>query len=359
MPNRSPRVAIAGGGPAGAAVACLLARAGFAVSVFESSARQRDRIGETLPPSATGLLQRMGLYSAGFAERHAASYGVRCAWGGEAPEDRDFLREPHGPGWVVDRAIFERDLTDFARTSGADWQTGSTLRRPCWQDGQWWFTVHRGGKDAVCQADFLIDATGRRRAIARSLSVPEVAHDDLVGIARTFAPTLECVPEKLTLIEAVPAGWWYSAVLPGGRLMIVFFTDRDLPSSGQARSPRGFCELLRQTHLTRQRLCAGRYRALSQIRTLAAGTTELSAAAGPRWLAVGDAAGALDPLTAHGIVAALGSAYYAACAVIDGQPLIYAELLQNVYAGYRTALRQYYALERRWPHEPFWMRRHK
>jgi flavin-dependent dehydrogenase len=81
-------------------------------------------------------------------------------------------------------------------------------------------------------------------------------------------------------------------------------------------------------------------------------------------IAVGDAASRFDPISAQGIVKALRSGIFASYAVADwlrrGDPAglrRYRTLVQREFAAYRRTLRDYYALEQRWPDRPFWQRR--
>ncbi len=58
-------VIVAGGGPAGAATATHLARAGRAVLLLERARFPRDKpCGEFLSPPVRGLLQELGVYPA-------------------------------------------------------------------------------------------------------------------------------------------------------------------------------------------------------------------------------------------------------------------------------------------------------
>jgi len=80
---------------------------------------------------------------------------------------------------------------------------------------------------------------------------------------------------------------------------------------------------------------------------------------------VGDAGLCYDPISGDGVVKALRSGVFASYAIADwlrcGDPRglsRYRLVLQRAFATYRGALREYYALEQRWPDSPFWRRRH-
>jgi flavin-dependent dehydrogenase len=90
----------------------------------------------------------------------------------------------------------------------------------------------------------------------------------------------------------------------------------------------------------------------------------LSRVVGERWLAVGDAASACDPLLSQGIMKALHDGVAAARAVAtclagagEAPLLAYQE---DVFARFRQSLRlrqHLYGLERRWWQAPFWQHR--
>src|SRR3954451_3324557 len=99
---------IVGGGLAGVAAAVTLARGGCSVTLLESQAEPAWKIGETLAPEALQELRRLGLHAAAERAPHLASPGIRSAWGAPHLADKDFIMNPHGCGWQVDRAEFEK-----------------------------------------------------------------------------------------------------------------------------------------------------------------------------------------------------------------------------------------------------------
>jgi flavin-dependent dehydrogenase len=358
-------VAIAGGGPAGAAAAIALARAGVPAVVFEAAAGPQAKIGESLPPGAGPLLRRLGL-----AERiehggHFRTYGNRSAWGQASVLERDFLMGAYGAGWRLDRYAFEESLARAAIENGVEWRYGSTVRQAEWRAGAWHLNVARGSASCDCLAQFLIDATGRRASLARQLGARRVNYGGLVGIGAELDRSGDAAPrDTFTSVEAVPSGWWYSSLLPNGRLLAVFMTDHDLPEFRAAKDGRQWRRMLRRTeHISRHVRNYG-FRLRRPLRSYPADTVRLTEIAGEHWLAAGDAAAAYDPLSSHGIVTALASGYYAGRAAADllcGAPdarIAYVSLMEKAFGVYLSEWADCYRIERRWPKHPFWQRRH-
>ena len=79
----------------------------------------------------------------------------------------DFIHDPDGPGWRLDRLCFDATLRESAILSGAIFKNASVvdLRGA---GGFWQVKLHDGG---ILEARWLIDATGRRAAIARRLGL--------------------------------------------------------------------------------------------------------------------------------------------------------------------------------------------
>jgi flavin-dependent dehydrogenase len=100
------------------------------------------------------------------------------------------------------------------------------------------------------------------------------------------------------------------------------------------------------------------------LATALAPSAILSRVVGDRWLAVGDAASACDPVTAQGIVKALCDGEAAADAIAaylaGGGDAPLRAYQDGVFARFRDYLRlrrHLYGRERRWPQAPFWQNR--
>jgi flavin-dependent dehydrogenase len=207
------------------------------------------------------------------------------------------------------------------------------------------------------QARYLVDATGRARGVRAG---SRAAADRLVACCCYIELPAGVSAPSLPLVEAGEDGWWFSAALPDGTLLVAYFTDADLLPSSGARMVARFWRLLERAPLTRQQLpdVPARHR----IHRCAA-DSQWRPASGPNRLAVGDALMSLDPLSGRGLVAAIESGRGAADALLrcDGGDVDALEDWQTaqrgLYERYLAERDAQYEAERRWPESTFWRRR--
>ena len=348
-------VAVVGAGPAGSVAALLLARAGHRIVLLGvpplANAR---RFGESLIGGARPLLRDLQLLSVVEQGPHLPCYGNASAWGDGTLFTTDFIRDPNGPGWHLDRAAFDHDVRDSAVKAGATYCNGH-VRSVKWQDGAWQLNM---GLSSL-SASWLIDATGRSAMMARRLGVSRSEDDPLCAIYAWFAAA-PSDHDARTLIEAVEHGWWYSALLPGRERVAILHVDSDSLPRGEAIPRFWHRQLIRTCHL---RTVLADTTCLTIPRVTAAGGARLAEFAGDRWLAVGDAAMAFDPLSSRGLFNSLYSGMRAAQAVssaLDGDddaPLRYSQGLERIYSAYQMQRHVAYGAEQRWLESPFWTRR--
>ena len=358
---RDAEVLIVGAGPAGAAAAINLAPS-RRVLLVDSRAEVAPRIGESLVPAARRLLADMGLLESFLAEGHEPWHGNRAVWGGPEPQEIDFLRDPDGHGWHLDRARFERWLRDHAVARGAELLTPATVENLERDGRRWRVRLKTAGGPSVVAADLLMDAGGRAAPVARRLGVRAEASDRLVCVW-TYGRDRRDGGRGLTYVEAARDGWWYTAPLPAGRRVLAFHTDADLPALRTVRGGGGLVECAGALKELSALLAVVSFAVESESGTTTAHSAVLAPPAGDGWLAVGDAALSFDPLSSQGLLNALFTGLAAAEAADrqlrgGAQALTeYCQIINGIEAAYRRHLALFYAGETRWPDAPFWQRR--
>jgi len=346
-------VLVAGGGPAGSVVALDLSRRGLHVALIEQSAYENFRVGETLPPEIRKLLTELGVWEQFLASERVESYGIRSAWETPVARQHDFLFNPYGCGWHVDRARFDAMLAGSAAHVGAELITSARITA-LHQDtgGQWVLTVAQEEERRTLRGRLIVDATGRQGFIARKLGSRTKVIDRLIG-AVVVLPRSENA--QWTLIEAVENGWWYSAPLPAARTVFAYMTDSDLWKDSH------WGDLLRLAPLTSERAAA--IEAPPRIRIFSAASLLRQPVTGPNWIAVGDAALAFDPLSGLGVYKTMESGLRSSSAIaraLEGDPSGMVEYENWTAEGFRSYLSmrsQFYRSVDRWPKSRFWRRR--
>lgn len=365
-------VVILGGGPAGAAAAISLKelRSSLQVAIFEASAYEQWRAGEALPPGSVELLDSLGCGDSYRTEGFLESLGARAFWGqSDRPHEHEFLFESGGNGWHVDRQRFDAMLCECAQTAGVEvfrecrFMDARRLHAKLAEGSRWELAVREGKRRRAVRASFVVDATGRAASFAVRQSGKKIVADALTGVYAIYRFAESATPpDTYTLVESQEDGWWYSSLLPGSSMAVAWMSDADLIRKQSLGEANLWMEKLSRSTHTHNRVAAGQPAGPPRICT--ARTQKLAPVFGDSWLAVGDAASTLDPLSSMGIVKALRSAKFAAMVIVDyldglNEALTrYQELLDKEFTEHQVAKTWIYGLERRWPDSPFWLRRH-
>jgi flavin-dependent dehydrogenase len=275
---------------------------------------------------------------------------------------RDFVREPYGAGWHLDRARYDHDLRTAAAEAGALVDAAARVETVEPEEGGWRVRLGGGrGRDEAERADrravqragersedgapsgrrrpprdvrhdghaeggdgnirrgrpghdepgelevraaWLIDATGRAAAVARRLGARRRRDDRLVAfVARCRRPPgAPADRDDRTWVEAVDGGWWYSARVPADERVFAFHTEAAPAERRALLDAAGFAERLRRAPRLGALFAAHGYRPAGRPRGVDASSGRLGAAAGRGWLAVGDAAASFDPLSSQGLL---------------------------------------------------------
>lgn len=360
-------VVVVGAGPAGTAAASTMRHAGLDVAMVappvDGHAR-RAHVGQTAPPGTDRVVADIFCIDAFDPGAHLRSLGNRSSWGSDDLGDTDFMFNPFGTGWHLDRAAFDRGLLESTLRRGVALVPGAVTASR--RAANWVLDVRDGTGRRELAAQFVVDASGRRAVVARAHGAQIVRDDRLVAAVAVVTQPVDTRDHWAT-VDAVPEGWWYSAPVPGAGQVLSFFTDPELHEPG-ALSERGWFARAahRAPHLGRFADQFERATSVSPV-VVAAGTTRLSTPFGEGWLAAGDAAATFDPLSSQGVLTALLSgraAGDAAVAVLthpgpttSDAPETYGDIVASVVADYERERTRWYQAETRFAGEPFWTRR--
>ncbi len=357
-------VAVVGAGPAGSTTARGLAQAGLRVVLLEKSCFDQPRVGESLAPDVQPTLKALGLWAQFCALQSLPSFGIRSVWGSATMRERSHLMSPWQHGWHVDRMQFDRMLADGAARAGAEVRLNTRVRGCIDGGDEFRILIGQGVAGAAeLRARFVVDATGRGASLARSLRARHAVFDRLVAVATQFddpAARSHC----FTLVESTTDGWWYSAPVGAERSVVMLMCDGDLVRSGQLAAAPGWDGALNRTSATAERMTRRGHTPVWGPAIFPAVSQRLRrpATGSRRWLAVGDAALAVDPVSGSGVIRALETARSAVATVLavlsaqDEALTAYESARDAECTDYLVERANYYNLERRWQ-SPFWQRR--
>ena len=352
-------VAVIGGGPAGCAAAVRLRYAGVSVALFDRTDTPRPRLGESVPPQIRLPLEKLGLWSEFLRQSHTSISGIDSIWSSPAESATDYIFSIYGSGWVIDRRRFNSMLRKAAAAAGCKLYCRSRVTMI--EQIQSYHAIRaarQNGSDIIVKARFIIQATGRLCLIG-GLGRGRSHADRSVALAVRFTSLVRQAATPRPLVEASEHGWWYLAPVSTYQLIAIYVTDAAYLRTRGKSSYEVWADALRQTSTVQHRVAAAtRFGSIQVITSTCSMARQFS---GDRWLGVGDAAVALDPLCGLGILSALDSGIEGADVVSGGFTVTsqrkYDAALRQSYLEHLTLRAKYYRSEQRWPSSLFWQSR--
>ncbi|MGZ0167042.1 MAG: NAD(P)/FAD-dependent oxidoreductase [Planctomycetales bacterium] len=167
-------VIVAGGGPAGAVSAALIAEFGYSVLLVERESFSRLHVGESLIPAANAVLDRLGMIDEMLASDFPKKYSVQFVTA-SGHESEPFYFDGFeltglGHTWQVVRADFDRMLVENATRLGATVVSNTRLRSVSGERPFSRFELtDSDGETAESNCRVFVDATGQSTLIELSI----------------------------------------------------------------------------------------------------------------------------------------------------------------------------------------------
>jgi len=324
-PAGSMRVAIVGAGPAGSALAILLARRQVQVTLFDDGRRPELLVGESLVPAVVPILRRLGIEEE-TADFSRVKPGVSFIW---SPTDRvsvafkRFAPDVFPYAYNIPRPRFDDALLARAVASGVRHVPARAKLEPA--------TAPTSPAELTLTAETLaaaphlarrpphlvVDATGRARHAARALGIPARLgpRKDVAYFAHFEGFHWEDEPGQV-LIGRAPAGWSWCIPLQERLSVGVVLGQDDAAALGRTPEERLEHALAGDRWLTS---VAGEAKRVTDVATYSNYQLISERGHGRGWVMVGDAFGFIDPMLSPGVFLALRSAELLADALAPGE----------------------------------------
>ncbi len=343
-------IAIIGGGPSGSTLACLLARDGKNVGLFQPENNASIMVGESMVPAVVPILRRLGveerIKSIGRFKPGAAFY-IK----GESTPTFTF---DHIPGnlppyaYNVPRKEFDRVLLENAVDAGAEhFQFQAQVESA--DDGER-VELSPDLPDRVFntfdgQPDLVVDATGRARLLPDLLDLPseEVGHTRGAALF-THLDRMKETDDGNVHTEVFDRGWAWRIPLRDRVSIGIVTAHSHMDQVGETNEERlnhFLNNVPRLRHLSEH---SERIEPIYRFDNYQLLTNQIR---GRNWVLLGDTAGFVDPIFSTGLYLSMSSAELLAGKLTSHQPLDHAlqryekTVLQEL-STWQDVIKQYY-----------------
>ena len=324
-----PDVVVIGGGPSGATVATLVAKAGFRVQLLEREHFPRYHIGESLIPETFWVLDRLGmlpkLQGSRFVEKHSVQFVTEQGKLSEPFYFGDYKPHESSQTWQVTRAEFDKMMLDNAREHGVDVREGIRVLDVLFENGRavGVRAIDEAGVESEIRSTIVVDAAGQSCLIQDRLGLREwdpVLKKAAIWTYWKGAKRDAGRDEGATLVMQTKGkiGWFWFIPLQDDIVSVGVVAPFDYLFKGRDSKELEtiyFEEVDRCLGLQSRIAHAGRVAPFSAAKEYSYRSRQV---AGDGWVLVGDAFGFLDPLYSSGILLALISGAQAADAIAAG-----------------------------------------
>src|SRR5215469_1250827 len=315
-------VIVVGAGPAGGAVSCLLAERGINTVLIEEKRMPREKLcGAFITPESFPTLHRLGALDQVVAAgaRKISELRLVAPTGRAITTSISAISAGGGKcGLSLSRRRFDEILIDRARNSGAVVLEGMAVKRGLFNAGSACGVECVSlptGATRVFEAPLIVDASGRNSRL--SLGPGERVAARKGGRLYALKAHLQNVSLASERVELYfyPTGYGGISRIEGGLANLCFITTEASIKEAAGDAARVVQHTLMKNPVARQRL----FEAQVVGKWLSAGPLSFGHRRFARngIIAVGDAAGMIDPFTGTGIQVALRSGEILAESILD------------------------------------------
>jgi len=311
--SSSPRIAVLGSGPSGSILTALLADKGADVTLFNGGKRPDMIVGESGIPALVPVMRRLGIEDE-VASLAQLKPGATFAFGSERPIQLSF-RSIEGIlpeySYNLPRPQFDQIIENRARRSKARWIEGEANVVLAPENSGREIMLDEAALAKVPewkgeQPDLIVDATGRRRMVARLLKIPvktgprkDAAHFAHYAGWKHLGPAGQIIISRTSF-----GGWSWQIPLKDCMSVGVVVPRETLASFGNTPEERLEKAIESDPILS---AAGGNRQRISGVPIYSNYQLISDRAFGPGWAAVGDAFGFVDPMLSPGMWIALRS----------------------------------------------------
>lgn len=321
-------VIVMGGGPAGSAVASILAREGRKVVLFEKEEFPRHHIGESLMTDTYWTFRRMGFLEKLKASPFVRKYSVQFANpAGKESRPFYFFEANHHESavtWQVTRSVFDKMMIEHAGEQGTTVYQGSAVKLVLF-DGDRAVGCEVKMKDGSLEKFFakvVVDATGQSAMLSNKfrwrLRDPKLKKAVLYSYFKGAHREPDLNGGATLVLRTGPGsgGWFWYIPLEDDITSVGIVADPDYLFKDRGQDlGKIFQEEIEKCETCHRRVAVGTR--VDKIYSIIDYSYRSKQCAGNGFMLIGDAYGFLDPIYSSGVLLALKMAELAADAIHD------------------------------------------